>query len=385
MRSLFGKVDGRAGRDGQHVRHERLVALIHDRVPRLGLLERAARRRFEVDDRLQAIGQVAAAAPRSATPGRRSVGERAVQLDAAADRSVPGGMRLRRRDTKGERNTDDSGKRRTTKDSPCLCPCCIIQNQNTSCAAPRLSVGKRAVSRVLCWIRQLEQQIALNGIAAADLDARDRRVPRRRGGGAGDLAEAEMIDARGRVEAGPDLVAALDRRGEGAPAGRDERAPHGRQRPPAEDRFGAQEVVVARVLDVAAPRRLREVPVVPVAHRAARRGRADERAARARRADDQPGAGMTHDASGDLLSRVVVVEQRIRDRAGRHRRCRFDQPAGRAWTCTPVSQRNALASGTPRSGARLPIEKFDSQPRPRMRSSSSALAGSASGRSDVRY
>ena len=49
------KIDDRAGRDRQHVRRERLVALIHDGVSRLVLLERAARRGFQIHDRLHGI------------------------------------------------------------------------------------------------------------------------------------------------------------------------------------------------------------------------------------------------------------------------------------------------------------------------------------------
>src|SRR5688572_27112722 len=54
-------------------------------------------------------------------------------------------------------------------------------------------------------------------------------------------------------------------------------------------------------------------------------------------------------------------------------------------TCTPVSHVNALTSGTPRSGRRLPTEYSDNHPRPRIASSSSTLDGVLSARSDVRY
>ena len=53
--------------------------------------------------------------------------------------------------------------------------------------------------------------------------------------------------------------------------------------------------------------------------------------------------------------------------------------------CTPVSHRKALTSGTPGPGVRLPTGKLESQPRARMRISSSATAGTASGRIEVRY
>ena len=54
-----------------------------------------------------------------------------------------------------------------------------------------------------------------------------------------------------------------------------------------------------------------------------------------------------------------------------------------AWICTPVSQLSTSTSGSPTDGVGLPTEKFESQPRPRIRMSSSALAGSASGCSEV--
>ena len=58
------------------------------------------------------------------------------------------------------------------------------------------------------------------------------------------------------------------------------------------------------------------------------------------------------------------------------------QPAD---TWTPVSQVKALTSGTPRCPTRSPTEYADSQPRPRIRTSSSRSAGTLSGRSYVRY
>ena len=54
-----------------------------------------------------------------------------------------------------------------------------------------------------------------------------------------------------------------------------------------------------------------------------------------------------------------------------------------AWM--PVSQRDVLTIGRPGPGSVLPMGKFDSHPRPRIRTRSSALAGSASERIDSRY
>src|SRR4051794_26023293 len=53
------KIDGRAGGDREHVRYERLVALIHHRMAAVAGFERAARCRVEVDDGAQQIWHVA--------------------------------------------------------------------------------------------------------------------------------------------------------------------------------------------------------------------------------------------------------------------------------------------------------------------------------------
>src|ERR1700687_2304841 len=57
--------------------------------------------------------------------------------------------------------------------------------------------------------RQLEQQVPLQGIAAADLHATDRRIPFGTPRGARDLAEAQMVESRCRVQTRADLVTAL--------------------------------------------------------------------------------------------------------------------------------------------------------------------------------
>src|SRR6266487_7153354 len=67
-----------------------------------------------------------------------------------------------------------------------------------------------AVPRVVL-IGDFQQQIALEGIAGADFNSRDRRVPWRGGGGSGDVAETHVIDSGRRVQARHDLVAPFDR------------------------------------------------------------------------------------------------------------------------------------------------------------------------------
>ena len=102
---------------------------------------------------------------------------------------------------------------------------------------------------------------------------------------------------------------------------------HHRQAPVADDGLESQQIVHARILQVAAPRGLRELvsPVaVSVAQRAARRRIADERAARERGADDQAGDGPDLDAPGELTPAVVVRKQRIGDGPGRDRGGRAD-------------------------------------------------------------
>ncbi len=53
------EVDGRPDRDGEQVRHERLVALIHPRACGFAVLERALRRGLEVHDRAPPLAGVA--------------------------------------------------------------------------------------------------------------------------------------------------------------------------------------------------------------------------------------------------------------------------------------------------------------------------------------
>ena len=129
-----------------------------------------------------------------------------------------------------------------------------------------------------------------------------------------------MIDAGRGVQARPDLVAPFDVRRKRAQRHVDDRRADGRHPPLAEHGLGANEVVVARVLDVGAPGRLRELAVVAVADRAARRGRGHERAAGGRHADDQPRSA----SRGCTLTRPAIccpelssLKEGIRKRAGR--------------------------------------------------------------------
>jgi hypothetical protein len=77
------------------VRHEPLVALIHDRAPRLALVEGGARRGFEIDDAAAQVRDLAR--PRSA--GTSDVGPPLDRFGEAANVETPAdaGARLRPR------------------------------------------------------------------------------------------------------------------------------------------------------------------------------------------------------------------------------------------------------------------------------------------------
>ena len=228
-------------------------------------------------------------------------------------------------------------------------------------------------------------QVALQRVAAADLDPRDRRVPLVRSASVPAIvAERQMIEPRGRVQAGPQLVAAFDRRRHGAQAARrSSAAPRALQS--LSDGLGTDEIVVARVLDVGAPGRCAKSPAEVDAGGLRRVARVRTSRARRRRRGRARAAGAADTRPASCLPSLSsttsgLAERAGRDRDGRHRPRRLPRAA-----CTPVSQPKRVHERQPRSAVGLPSEKLESHPRPRMRSSSSAFAGSASGRSDVRY
>ena len=86
----------------------------------------------------------------------------------------------------------------------------------------------------------------------------------------------------------------------------------------------------------------------------------------------------------DLLRVVVVGNAGIRQRPGRHGNGGVNRVVG------PVCLHPGIPpvpeiSGTPGPGSRVPTGKLDRHPRPRMKSRSSALAGTESARSEVRH
>ena len=178
-------------------------------------------------------------------------------------------------------------------------------------------------------VRNFQQQVALEGVAGAGLDAADRRVPRCREPRADHVVEPELIVARGRVETRHEPVAALDRGGHGAQRLRQRRRLHDRQMPRADDCLQSQQVVAAGIFQITAPHRLRERFPVAVADGGSRGGLAEERAACQRRAHHKTAQAARRaqlETPGDLAAAVVVREKRVRHRAGSHRRRRAGNP-----------------------------------------------------------
>ena len=164
----------------------------------------------------------------------------------------------------------------------------------------------------------LQDQIPLNRVAAAERRARDGCLPGLAREAGRDLAEAEMIEAGRDIQSRPHLVAAFGRRGDGPQRQLARGRAQQRQRPVADDGFEPEQIVVARILDVGAPRGLREILHVGFAERRADRHLTDERAA---------GAGPADDEAGDRM-------QGRRARRSAVRRCRR---AAAGWTaCPPV-------------------------------------------------
>ena len=189
--SQFGKSTVVPVRDREHVRHERLVALIHHRVAAFARLERAARRRFQVDDRAQQIGHVARRPacrdrrrPAAARPARPRAAARRGRGCCPAARPRPAAAQS---DTKATKDTKASDGAATQPRAPrglCVLGVLVMslhQNQNTSCAATRCATcGSTAAVAIVVLDGHLQQQVALDRIAAADLEPRHRRVPRQR-------------------------------------------------------------------------------------------------------------------------------------------------------------------------------------------------------------
>ncbi len=125
----------------------------------------------------------------------------AAQFDAAANRAVARGLAAA---------TPPSAMRRTATTANTDIRR-VIRTRTPAWAAPICQMRHAAAVARVALERRLQLQIALQQIAAADFDARDRRLPLGRPRGAGDRAEPEMVEPRRGVEAWMNLVAAFDR------------------------------------------------------------------------------------------------------------------------------------------------------------------------------
>ena len=156
-------------------------------------------------------GRAPAGVPRSATPGRRSIAA-AGRRTSTRPRIAPGRAAARRPGAEDAEVTKDTKEQRTTATAttatPASCPLCplcpcvlvIVISRTRTPVAPRTGARRLQPAAVAAVVlkRDLQQQVALDRIAAADLDSRHRRVPRQRRRHARQVAEAEMIVARRR-------------------------------------------------------------------------------------------------------------------------------------------------------------------------------------------
>ena len=199
-----------------------------------------------------------------------------------------------------------------------------LSRTSTPAARPRETrLRVRPPSRVVVLRREFQEEVALDGIAAAGFEAGDRRIPRRRPCARRDRAEPQIVGSRGEVKSGPELVAPLDERG------RRRETVIDRWKPPLrEDRFGPHQVIPARIFDVASPGSLRERAVLVAPDCRSCRVAGHEGTMRRRGADNRPGQGMHGGPSGHLAPAVVVMEFGVRERPDCHRSRQFDDVVG---------------------------------------------------------
>ena len=178
-----GKVDDRAGGDREHVRHERLVALVHHRVARLGSARRRRAAPSRVHDRSQPIRR--RRAPRRAEVGDLRAAARgrrdAAKLDAAADRRCraaaapqdPAAAPTRRQARRHEDRTRQQRQRETADPSSPWCPLCPSCSSEPEHHLRRRRGSRRAPGRrrACCAGHEiLSSEIALHRVAAADFE-----------------------------------------------------------------------------------------------------------------------------------------------------------------------------------------------------------------------
>ena len=136
MRSLFGKVDDRADHDREHVRHEALVALIHDGAAGIALVERRARRGLEIDDAAAQVGHVA----RAGRARRRDIGPPLDRLRELADVEAAANAARRLGDAPPARTAGDEREADDRRASG-------LQNQYSTWPANRANRGARGRRR----------------------------------------------------------------------------------------------------------------------------------------------------------------------------------------------------------------------------------------------
>ena len=249
------------------------------------MLERAARRRF-AGRRPTATGRwrrAAPARPRSATPrapldrpGRDAPQLRRGRESRRCARERP---RDRRAASQPRWPSAKATTDRSSGPSAGSCPewCVVrrlIRTRTADLSAPRALTrcDAPAVAHVVAGTDGLDEQVPLQRIAAADLDARDRRVPRSWPARAGDLAERRG-DRRAPPRTGPAGSCSAPRptwTRRAAARFDDAAVPTTGRRHVADDRLEAHEVVAARILGVGAPGGLRVMPVRPPASGAVR-------------------------------------------------------------------------------------------------------------------
>ena len=185
-RVAVGKIDDGADHDRQHVRHERLVALIHHGAAGLALFEGAARRGFEIDDAAAQVRQIARAGaarlgdvgPALRRPRQSSNVEPAADGAGRTASCVRASRRLRdERPTRSAPATrsERTARRRTRSQSV------RIRTNTPPARAERVAADAAAVAQV-ALPRCLDHDVAHHRIADADFEPRDWRFPRLQAG-----------------------------------------------------------------------------------------------------------------------------------------------------------------------------------------------------------
>ena len=180
--SLFGKSTVVPGDDREHVRHERLVPLVHPRARLVARVERGARRRFQVDDAAAAV----VGAVRRRHPERRDSGARR-----------PAWKRARRRGRGWCPWRAAPDARFAAMPTSERRPEAHHQNQ-TQLGRGNVAVYVAAAAPVLLH-DDAQREVALQVDAAAELRRAHRRVPRGRRAAeqpaSGNPREGEPVDA----------------------------------------------------------------------------------------------------------------------------------------------------------------------------------------------